>query len=273
MDDGAPIPWWLLVLLGIGVTGLAVWQSSRGSHQWRMGAGALVLIYLAMLAWAVGGDPRGSGSRHWSVTDCAVIGLRSVSIIAATLLSGRPALRGQLVWFAVLSLANAATCFVVSSYELGTTLAAVAVMSMGFAAHSCRSGASPALRDLWPQPAADAAPAMSWLAGAVGFTMAVACIGTAHFALSIESTRATPSRRSSALPSRDRVRALLSNQDDRTAASRGDRTWKVRPDILALLAVLAFVTLAAARSGHTVAEPANLAQATDVEHPPPPGSG
>ena len=57
MDDSR-IPWWLVVLLGIGVTGLAVWQSPRWKLQLRLGAGALALVYLALLAVAIGGDSR-----------------------------------------------------------------------------------------------------------------------------------------------------------------------------------------------------------------------
>ena len=252
MDDSR-IPWWLVVLLGIGVTGLAVWQSSRWKRQLRLGAGALALVYLALLAVAVGGDPLGiAAARSWRLADLLVTGLGGVSLTSAVLLSGRPALRGQLIWFGLMSLANAGICLAWGVNGIATILAMSAAAALGLLVRECRSGTQLSITELWPaspQEPTDESPDLAWLAGVTGVLLAVALIGTTYFALHAESTRAMTSRRHSAFPSRARIRTVLDiRTDEERSASVIELTFTRRADVVVLLAALAFVSLASTMS-------------------------
>ena len=252
MDDSR-IPWWLVVLLGIGVTGLAVWQSSRWKRQLRLGAGALALVYLALLAVAVGGDPLGiAAAQSWRLADLLVSGLGGVALTSAVLLSGRPALRGQLIWFGLLSLANAGICLAWGVNGIATILAMSAAAALGLLVRECRSGTQLSITELWPaspQEPTDESPDLAWLAGVTGVLLAVALIGTTYFALHAESTRAMTSRRHSAFPSRARIRTVLDiRTDEERSASVIELTFTRRADVVVLLAALAFVSLASTMS-------------------------
>ena len=252
MDDSR-IPWWLVVLLGIGVTGLAVWQSPRWKLQLRLGAGALALVYLALLAVAVGGDPLGiAAARSWRLADLLVTGLGGVSLTSAVLLSGRPALRGQLIWFGLMSLANAGICFAWGVTGIATILVLTAAAVLVLLVRECRSGAPLSIGELWPpstREPTDESPDLAWLAGVTGVLLAVALIGTTYFALHAESTRAMTSRRHSAFPSRARIRSVLDiRSEEERSASVMDLTFARRADVVVLLAALAFVSLASTMS-------------------------
>ncbi len=253
MDDSR-IPWWLVVLLGIGVTGLAVWQSSRWKLQVRLGAVALALVYLALLAVAVGGDPRGiaADAQSWRLADLLVTGLCGVSLTSAVLLSGRPAFRGQLIWFGLLSLANAGICLARGVTGIATILAMTTAAVLIVLVRECRSGAPLSITDLWPaspQEPGDKSPDLAWLAGVTGLVLAVALIGTTYFALHAESMRAMTSRRHSAFPSRARLRTVLDIHSDAERSVRVmELTFAHRADVVVLLAALAFVSLASTMS-------------------------
>ncbi len=273
MDDSR-IPWWLVVLLGIGVTGLAVWQSSRWKLQVRLGAGALALVYLALLVIAVGGDPRGiAAAQSWRLADLLVTGLGGVALTSAVLLSGRPALRGQLIWFGLLSLANAGICLARGVTGIATILAMTAAAALVLLVRECRSGAPLSISELWPaspQEPGDKSPDLSWLAGVTGLVLAVALIGTTYHALHAESTRAMTTRRHSAFPSRARIQNVLDiHSDEERSVSVMDLTFARRADVVVLLAALAFVSLASTMSTSRPPTKVLLSEATAGTGPGP----
>jgi len=248
MDD-SQIPWWLIVCMGIVTGGMAVWQSSRCHFQWRTGGGLLALLFLAILAVAMGGDPRGGPMKPWRFADVVIVGLSVISVVATALLAGRPPLHGQLAWFATMSLANAGICFVTGARAIAVGLLIVGLAAAGMLLLKHRTFAS---IDLWPVPLPQddgEAPTVNWLAGLTGLALALILVGSNYYAQRAESTRATLTRRHSALPSRSRVRTLLNIQPDHER-SLGllDQLTGRRADVVVLLAVLAFVSLAAWKS-------------------------
>ena len=276
MDD-TRIPWWLVVLLGIGVTGLAVWQSSRWKLRLRLGAGALALVYLALLAIAVGGDPRGISAPSWQLPDLVVTGLSAISLIAAILLAGRPPLRGQLIWFGLLSLSNAGICFVTGCAGLASILAMTGAAMLVLLVRDCRSGGPLTASEFWPVSPADPdnePPYVSLLAGATGLVLAVVLVGTCYYALHAESTRATTTRRHSAFPSRARIRTVLDiRPDDERSVRALERTFGRRADVVVLLAALVFVSVAATMSTsrrQALAPARDLDNGADLTVPPTP---
>lgn len=252
MDDSR-IPWWLVVLLGICVTGLALWQSSRWKLQFRCGAGALGLIYLALLVFAIGGTPRGAPpAQSRGLTDLLVISLSGLSLLFAVLLSGRPPLRGQLAWFGLFSLSNGGICFLLGAEGVGSFVTALGLFMALLLIRECRRGPRFDSSDLWPASSADLTPesaALPWLVGGTGLAVALALIGTTYYALHAESTRATQSGRYSAFPSRARVRLLLSiDPEKERSANAIESVFGHRADVAVLLGVLAFMSLAARRT-------------------------
>lgn len=259
MDDSHS-PWWLVVLLGIGVIGLAVWQASRFKLQVRVGAALLAMLYLAFVAFSIGGDPRGVATwRSWNTKDYLFILQGTVSLLAAVALIGRPHPRGQAVWFGLMSLTNASLC--VGGKSIGMALP-LALMGVGCGLYLFREywcGRPLQGSDLWPQPLPESdeeSPGAVWLVGGTGLVVSVLVIGTIHYALRVESSRATPTRRLSALPSPARIRSLLTlpATDTRTASQLG-RAISQRTDIIVLLSALAFITFSAAAAKRSAAPP------------------
>lgn len=259
MDDSR-IPWWLIVCVGIIALGMAAWQSSRWKLRWRSGGGVLALIFLALLALMVGGDPRGAAMKPWRFPDVVIIGLSGVSVVAAGLLAGRPPLRGQLAWFATLSLANAGICFVTGARAVAAALAIVGFVAAGALLLSYRTLTT---AELWPVASLEHhndPPTLTWLAATTGFGLALILVGANYYAQRAESTRATLTRRHSALPSRSRVRTLLNIQPDQErSANLLDQLTGRRADAAVLLTVLTFVSLAAWKSTSRSAHVADLA--------------
>lgn len=250
MDDSHR-PWWLVVLLGVCVVGLAVWQSSRFKPQVRAGAMLLALIYLAFLAFTIGGDPRGVATwRSWSTQDYLFTGQAVLSVVAAVLLVGRPHPRGQAVWFGLMSLMNAIICAGEKSTGTASLLALLGLGCVIYLVKEYWSGRFLQTEDLWPQlfskQEVETAGAI-WLSGATGLVVSVLLIGTIHYALRAESSRANPTRRLSAMPQAARVRSLLNftaaDHDSELATLTAPER---RPDIIVLLSVLAFITFSAA---------------------------
>lgn len=241
--DVSRIPWWLVLLIGISIIALAAWQSSRCQPHLRLGAGGLALIYFALLAFAIGGDPRGiATASSWRIHEYLTIGLGSLSLGAAVLLAGRPSLHAQLIWFGVMSLANAGICVMYCATLIIPLLLLVsALVAMTLLANDIRRGVRVRLTDLWSIAARpdEESPFQSRLAALTGLCLALLLVGTSYYALHDESMRATPSRRHSALPTRARVRAALNI--DPAKAVVPDMAGR-NLDLLILLAVLGTVT-------------------------------
>lgn len=263
MDDSR-IPWWLVLLLGIGMAGLAVWQSSRWKPQLRFGAGALGLVYLALLAYLIGGDPRaGMAARAWQLPSLLSVGFCSLSVIAAVLMAGRPAYRGQLVWFLVFSLSNAALCCVWGAVSPGILLSVVAISTGCLLLLDLRQGPTMHVGELWPTIVHDdESPYLAWLTGGTGLVLAVALIGTSYHALRVESSRAIATRRHSAMPSQSRLRTVLNIQPEQERkTSFVDLALGHRGDVIILVTILAFIAMASSTSTcrrQEVALPAEL---------------
>jgi hypothetical protein len=104
--------------------------------------------------------------------------------------------------------------------------------------------------DLWPRGFStlqDKAVGTIWLSGATGLVVSVLLIGTIHYALHAESSRATPTRRLSALPQSARIRSLLNiPATDQHPGLATMTALGRRPDIVVLLSVLAFISFSAA---------------------------
>lgn len=210
----------------------------------------LALIYFAFLAFTIGGDPRGVATwRSWGTQDYLFIGQAVLSVIAAVLLVGRPHPRGQAVWFGLMSIMNAIICAAEKSTGTALSFALLGFACVIYLSKEYWSGRPLRTEDLWPQLFSipeDKTTGAIWLSGATGLVVSVLLIGTIHYAMRAESSRATPTRRLSALPQSARIRSLLNipaaDQHSRLATST---TLSKRPDIVVLLSVLAFLSFSA----------------------------
>ena len=242
------LPWWLVLLLGVWVAGLSVWSWPHAKKELRWGAGLLSLVYLVLLFTALGGDsraaqlsgtvPRGGAVASWPfVVSSAAAGL------AVVMLLGRPTGRGQSGWFLVLTVANAASCFVCGAAGVGGTLLAVSSVIGLMLARELLRGARPKWDEWLPSPQTVAISiGLVW---ATGFVLALLLVGTLRYTVRVETSRDIASHRFSAIPSVDRVRSAL--ESDATPRSRSgpfELAFGRRADVIVLLAALAFLVLA-----------------------------
>jgi hypothetical protein len=219
----------------------------------------MALIYLAFLAFTIGGDPRGVATwRSWSTQDYLFIGQAVLSVMAAVLLVGRPHPRGQAVWFGLMTLMNAIICAAEKSVVTASLLALLGFGCVIYLIKEYWSGRPLRTEDLWPQfisKQQDKAVGAIWLSGATGLVVSVLLIGTIHYALRAESSRATPTRRLSALPQSARIRSLLDIPATDQHSGLGTSTAVGRrPDIVVLLSVLAFISFSAAVAKHSTSD-------------------
>lgn len=252
------LPWWLVLLLGVWVAGLTLWSSSSAHRQIRWGAGLLTLVYLVLLFMALGGEPRvGSAIRGMAALPTAFLLGNAVALVAAVFLLGRPSSSGQLIWFIVLTVANAASCFAVGSAGVGAALLAMSFVVSIFALREVRRGLRPLWRECLPMSnsvAAQSVPASIGLMGVTGFALAILLVGTVAYVVRVETSRATASHRFSAIPSADRVHASLHTDAVRsTADAPFELAFGRRADVVVLLATLAFLALAMNQSTRVAA--------------------
>ena len=267
------LPWWLVLLLGVWVAGLAVWSWPRAKREIRWGAGLLSLVYLVLLFTALGGDPRaaqvsGVVPREATTASWAFVVSSAVAVLTAVFLLGRPTGRGQLGWFLALTVANAASCFVCGAAGVGWTLLAVSSVIGTVLARELRQGARPMWSEWLPSPQSasilqsnrreaphpgplTAKPGRGdrtvpiGLVWATGFALALLLVGTLRYTVRVETSRATASHRFSAIPSVDRVRsALETDAAPRSTAGPFELAFGRRADVIVLLAALAFLVLA-----------------------------
>lgn len=250
--DGSRIPWWMVVLLGICGVGLAIWQSSRFKFQVRLGAAALALVYGGMLAFTIGGDPRGAATiRDWLFPDYLLSVLGGFSAVAAVLLTGTPSRRGQVAWFGVMSLSNAGICHVSGLPGFALFLVVVAIGAGGWLAKECWSRPLQ-FDELWRDASStssnDATFSKVGLAAVTGVATAIVLIGTTNFAMHAESGRANLSRRHSALPARQRIHTVLGISSDNKRSTNLFSSFESRPDVFVLASVLALISIASLTS-------------------------
>jgi hypothetical protein len=257
--DESRLPWWLVVLLGVWVIALTVWQSSRWKPEIRWRAGGLSLVYLGLLVFALFRDPRPVTSAsdaiistRWNAAEIVRVLASLIAITAALFILAGPSRRGGLIWFAVLSLANAAICFASGAMAAAVGLGLLAMAGLIPLARKNRRRGYISLRELLPEtrPAAiHAFPFSPLLVGATGFALAILLVGTVRYSLRAEASRATASRRYSALPTATRIHSVLGTD---VASERSttvlDLATGRRADVVVLLAVLTFVSLASTMS-------------------------
>ena len=245
------LPWWLVLLLGVGVVALTVWSWPHSKREVRWGAGLLSLAYAVLLFMARGGDPRAGPVAAAEPLEKAVVSWSflvsgTIALLAGFLLLGRPRPRGQLTWFSVLTTANAASCLACGSAGAGWSLLLMSGATIVVLVIELRRGDRPSLNEWFPITKTDDRPSSSVeLVGATGFLLALLFVGTLAYVIRVETTRTTATHRYSAIPSADRVRAGL-------AAGHGTESHAVpfalvlgrRADVIVLLSVLAFLALA-----------------------------
>ena len=249
--DATRIPWWLVVLIGISTVSLAVWQSGLWKPQVRLWAGGLTLVYSALLAFAIGGDPRGIATiSTWHQTEYLTVGLGSLSLLSAIMMTGRPSFRGQLIWFCMLSLANAGIAWThCATAMIPLALLATCLVPVVLIVKDLRQGVPFAPVELLHQDFNSESESHYHvgLTAVTGLVVALLLVGTTYYAVRAESTRATPSRRHSALPARSRIRTVLNlNFDPEQSLETVAASFAGRDDLLVLLAVLLGTTLATA---------------------------
>jgi hypothetical protein len=242
------LPWWLVLLLGVSVAGMSVWSWPRAKREIRWASGLLSLVYLVMLCWALGSDPR-AGPAPGAVSRGAANGswlfgiTTAMAVMAGVFLLGRPSGRGQLAWFFLLTMGNAASCFVCGAASIGGALLAIAAMIGIVLRQELRQGARPMFSEWFPAPQSGS---MSiGLVSATGFVLALLLVGTLRYTVRVETSRATSSHRFSAIPSVDRVRSVLQSEaapDSKVVSF--ELAFGRRADVIVLLAALAFLVLA-----------------------------
>lgn len=247
--DASRIPWWLVLLIGISTMALAIWQSSRWKPQMRLWSGGLALVYLALLAFAIGGDPRGVATiSTWRLPEYLTVVLCSLALISVIMMTGRPSFRGQLIWFCLLSLANAGIAWThCATVVIPIALVAACLVPVTLVVKDLRCGVPFTLEELFQtdSTADEESPYHIGLTAVTGLVVALLLIGTTYHAVRAESTRATPGRRHSALPVRTRVRTVLNlNPDQEHALATVAAALGRRDDLLTLMAVLLGTTLA-----------------------------
>ena len=94
------------------------------------------------------------------------------------------------------------------------------------------------------------------LAGVTGFGLALLLAGTLRYATRFETSRAIASPRYSALPTAERVREALHSEVDASSATGPiELLFDQRADVIVLLTVLAFLTLARHRASRSPVSP------------------
>ncbi len=258
------LPWWLVLLLGVWIVALSAWGSSRAAREVRWGAGLLSLVYLALIFFALGGDPRALPTLSAAVPRGAAAAVSAICAVIALLvglcLLGQPTRRGRLMGILLFTIANGVNCFAIGVASVGgTVLVAAIALAIALVRELGRDdwpSAHQWLRELIPVSSRAASNPMSsevhlpattraGLAGATGIVLALLLVGTLRYAMRFETSRAVASHRFSALPSAERVRDALQNEDAGQSMARPfELLLDQRADVIVLLTVLAFLGLA-----------------------------
>ena len=266
------LPWWLVLLLGVWVAGLSVWSWPRAQRQVRWGAGLLSLAYLVLLFQALGGDPRtvsmsGVAPRGMAAVSWSFLVSSAVALLAGVCLVGRPAPRGQWIWFVTLTTANAVSCLICGSASVGGALLSLAAVAGIVLAYESSRSASLKWCEWLPASnpvASSSAYTPIGLVGVTGFVLALLFVGTLGYVVRVETSRATASHRFSAIPSVDRVRTALETEAVRpSTADPFELAFGRRADVIVLLAVLAFLVLSMNQPSRSVPTGAMAVRASD----------
>jgi hypothetical protein len=265
------LPWWLVLLLGMWATALTLWRHPSVSRELCWWSGLATLIYSALILLALipgipsNVSPGSSASETHSLVRWSLMPGFAVILAASIWIAGRTTTGSRRLCYVILTITNAGICALLGSPEIAFGLAFVGLFSLR----------ARWLRELQPS-SADGRQRLkqtfelglpettttrsdeSWISGLLSLVGACLLIGTLACALRIETSRVTSSTRYSTLPTQliqDRLQSTVDERDQKKSAlqlSAGNRG-----DILVLLAVIAFISLAAARSELSETSPAS----------------
>lgn len=255
------LPWWLVLLLGMWATALALWRHPSVPRElcWWSGLAALIYSLLILLALTPANRPDGSSaalaaidhSVRWGIVACAVV------ILSAGLWHvGRTTAAARRLAYGILTVGNAGCCALLGAPELACGLIVIAFTAFPLSwlrrlktgLLGVRESIQQAFQ-LSPPPAGSDRRDETLLTAVLSHVLACLLIGTIAFSLRVEASRIATSPRYSTMPIRyvnDRVQSSV--DDNRHRDSVLQVVVGSRPEILVLLAVIAFITLANTRS-------------------------
>lgn len=252
--------WWFLLLLGVWIAGLVIWQQPKASAEFRWGAGVLVLAYIAMLFMALRVDRTISATSTDSepllvAVDGLPILLALLSVVSAMMMIAPLSWSGERFWFASFTLGNAGLVWksgLVNPTIMLTIMAALILMSLAREAALSRTWTWTDLLPRSEERTGGLQQIRTPVLAVTGMLLAVLFVGTVSHALRIERGRAFASHRFSAIPSTELVQSALgtatkSEDESNSMNQRSESGW--RADVLLLASVLGFLVFAMVGTG------------------------
>jgi len=251
------LPWWLVLLLGMWATTLAVWQHPSVHREVRLWAGLLTLVYSGLIFLALGFIPRliGAGTSFLAnlrIVDLGQLVCAAISLTCGSWMLGRISLRCCHICYIAMTFSNAVFCALVQQMEIAVGLLIVTLLSARQPVLEWFRSRSRSPR-LWlgefirfaDEPVPLERTGEPWLIGGMNFMLACVFIGSLAFALRVETARTIQSSRQSAIPSRDQLDRIHSG----TNAAVKEQAWfdlafGQRADVVVLLAAILFISLA-----------------------------
>jgi energy-converting hydrogenase Eha subunit C len=208
----------------------------------------MTLLYFVLLASAIAATSRAKSPLQavWGLTEILLILSGIVCVVSAMFLLARPPWRGQLVWFGLLSVGVCGVSVAMRSLDVAIASLVVGLMMLVAVLRNWKVPTIFGHHDMLPavgnevsqQPVHDL-----FLTAGTGFLTAILLIGTFYYVTRAEMHRTTASRRHTAIPSRERVSSINPpNAEERV----DDLAFGHRSDVVILLTVLAFITVASA---------------------------
>lgn len=256
------LPWWLVLLLGMWSTALTLWRHPSVPRELCGWSGLATLIYsgLILLALVTGVPSTDSpvptgGAPHlsvrWGLSICCMVVLATSIWIV-----GRTTTDSRRLCYTVLTAANAAVCALLGSPEIAVGLIFVGICSVPkeWLRHFRQPtrGSHFRFKQVFALTGPESVSHRSeetLIAGMLSIVSACLVIGTLAYSLRVETSRVATSTRYSTLPApliHDRLQSAVGETDHKESSLQ--LASGRRGDILVLLAVLAFISLAAARS-------------------------
>lgn len=250
------LPWWLVILLGMWVIAMSIWQRSGLHREVRLWAGLAALIYVGLIFLALGlGSQSDSLASTFNFSSVVLIFSMAIGIAAGLWGIGRCSTTSRRLSYVVLTCANACYCF-----QRDATIPAVGLLivacwsSQPLLTQWRRSGFRRSrawfFRFLTCEESSRPVRIDESILGAI-LTGVVACvlIGTLAYSTRIETSRLTRSPRHTALPSREQLERIQLQKTESGPPSLVDLVFSQRADLIVLLSVLVLLSLAS-QLGH-----------------------
>jgi hypothetical protein len=256
------LPWWLILLLGMWATALTLWRHPSIPRELCWWSGLATLIYSALILVAlIPGIPSNVSSATSAIGTNSLVRWELMLCCAVTLstgiwIVGRTSTGSRCLCYVILTITNGGACALLGSPELAIGLVFVGLLSLRTRWLSelqlITADGRRRLKQIFELALAETTTQRSdesWISGLLSIVSACLLIGTLAYSLRIETSRVTTSTRYSALPTQ-LIRDRLSSPADETArqVSALQLSTGSRGDLLVLLAVITFISLAAARS-------------------------